>query len=256
MCQPSVMEESFVAELELEKPALGLRERGKQKRREAIKEAARAVFIERGYEVATTREIAQRAEVSLGTLFAYAPTKPELLVMIVNDDLDELTAQNLRDWAEDRPLLDMLVDFGTERYAYWAPQPQIGRYALREITAFMLGRPDPGPESVRFRDRVPTVIEGLAKVIERKQAAGLLRSTAPAQLIADLIWGIYNTEVKFWLENDKPDLAKGVARLRDLFAIAIEGLQVERSELGRQADETTWLSVPAKASASRKRVPK
>jgi hypothetical protein len=171
--------------------------------------------------------------------------------MIVNDDLDELTAQNLRDWTEDRPLLEMLVDFGTGRYAYWAPQPQIGRYALREITAFMLGRPDPGPESIRFRDRVPTVIDGLAKVIERKQTAGLVRSTAPAALIADLIWGIYNTEVKFWLENDKPNLRKGVARLRDLFAIAIEGLQVDRAELGEQASTAVWHSAPAKPTRVR-----
>ena len=236
---------------EQDKPALGLRERGKLKRREAIKEAARAVFMARGYEAATTREIAERAEVSLGTLFAYAPTKPELLVMIVNDDLDELTAQNLRDWAEDRPLLELLVEFGTGRYAYWAPQPQIARYALREITAFMLGRPDPGPESIRFRDRVPTVIEGLANVIARKQSAGLLRSTAPAALIADLIWGIYNTEVKFWLENDKPNLRKGVARLRDLFAIAIEGLQADRGEFGEQAGAATWHSAPAKAGRVR-----
>ncbi len=236
----------------LDKPTLGLRERGKLKRRESIKQAARAVFLERGYESATTREIAERAEVSLGTLFAYAPTKPELLVMVVNDDLDELTAQNLRDWADDRPLLDMLVDFAAGRYAYWAPQPQIGRYALREITAYMLGRPDPGPESIRFRERVPVVIEGLAGVIARKQAAGQVHSAAPARLIADLIWGIYNTEVKFWLEQDKPKLREGVARLRDLFQIAIEGLQVERAELGGQAAPVASRAAPAKRALAKK----
>lgn len=228
----------------------GLRERGKQKRREAIKAAARDVFVARGYDDATTREIAERAEVSLGTLFAYAPTKAELLVMIVNDDLDELTGEDEFALADDRPLLELLVDFAQRRYAYWVQQPQIGRYALREITSFMLGRPDPGPEAILFRDRVSTVIGQLEGLIARKQAAGLVRNPAPSRLIADLIWGIYNTEVKFWLENERPELAAGVNRLRDLFAIAIEGLYVEPGEWGRSSIAPSWR---APAAAKRRR---
>ena len=65
----------------------GLRERQKTERRRRIEAAARAVFREKGYEAATTREIAARAEVSIGTLFAYAADKRDLLAMVYRDEL-------------------------------------------------------------------------------------------------------------------------------------------------------------------------
>jgi AcrR family transcriptional regulator len=55
----------------------GLRARGKRRRR--LREAAHKVFLERGYEGATTREIAARAEIAMGTLFIYATEKRDLL---------------------------------------------------------------------------------------------------------------------------------------------------------------------------------
>ena len=70
---------------------VGLRERQKTERRRRIEAAAREVFREKGYDAATTREIAARAEVSIGTLFAYAADKRELLTMVYRDELHELT---------------------------------------------------------------------------------------------------------------------------------------------------------------------
>ena len=69
---------------------LGLRERGKLEKRRRIRQAARDVFLEKGYDDATTREIAERADVAIGTLFVYAKDKRDLLMMIINDDLDQL----------------------------------------------------------------------------------------------------------------------------------------------------------------------
>lgn len=243
-----------IAEESANRP-VGLRERGKQKRRQSIKEAARAIFLERGYESATTREIAERAEVSLGTLFAYAPTKPELLVMILNDDLDEMSARTVQDWSEDKPLLDMLLDFSMARYAYWARQPQLARHAMSEITSFMLGRPDPGPEATRFRDRVPLLLTALTGAIERKQDGGTIGSVAPASLIADFLWGIYNHEVQMWLIDTNPNVRKGIARLRELFLIALGGLQLEPKELGQDGTSSTDGSdAPARSKSAHKSV--
>ncbi|WP_256735273.1 helix-turn-helix domain-containing protein, partial [Variovorax sp. dw_954] len=74
-------------------PPVGLRARSKVDKRRRIMEAARAVFIEHGYDAATTREIAQRAEVSTGTVFVYARDKRDLLLQVVNDELDALNAR-------------------------------------------------------------------------------------------------------------------------------------------------------------------
>src|SRR5664280_1854457 len=97
----------------------GLRERQKTERRRRIEAAARAVFREKGYDAATTREIAARAEVSIGTLFAYAADKRELLTMVYRDELHELTETTFASVPAAAPVLDQLVHVLEPRYAYW-----------------------------------------------------------------------------------------------------------------------------------------
>jgi AcrR family transcriptional regulator len=47
--------------------------------------AARALFAERGVSGVTTQQIADRADVAIGTLYRYAATKAELLIMVQNE---------------------------------------------------------------------------------------------------------------------------------------------------------------------------
>jgi AcrR family transcriptional regulator len=68
---------------------LGLRERKKARTRRAISEAAIALFLERGYDSVSVAEIAAAAEVSKRTLFAYFPTKDDLVLHRFADHEDE-----------------------------------------------------------------------------------------------------------------------------------------------------------------------
>jgi AcrR family transcriptional regulator len=56
----------------------GLRERKKVKNRELIADAARRLFLERGFENVTVADVASEAEVSEKTVFNYFPTKEDL----------------------------------------------------------------------------------------------------------------------------------------------------------------------------------
>ncbi|WP_405780386.1 TetR/AcrR family transcriptional regulator [Streptomyces sp. NBC_00859] len=58
----------------------GLRERKKERTRAAISDAAIALFLERGFAQVSTAEVAEAAEVSKRTLFAYFPAKEDLVV--------------------------------------------------------------------------------------------------------------------------------------------------------------------------------
>ncbi|PXX61100.1 TetR family transcriptional regulator [Nocardia tenerifensis] len=58
----------------------GLRERKKRRTREAIAEAAFALFRESGFDGVSVADIAAAAEVSKPTLFAYFPTKEDLVL--------------------------------------------------------------------------------------------------------------------------------------------------------------------------------
>ena len=62
--------------------APGRRERAKADKRARILAAARALFEERGFERTSMSEVARAADVAQGTVFQYAATKAELLMMV------------------------------------------------------------------------------------------------------------------------------------------------------------------------------
>jgi AcrR family transcriptional regulator len=75
----------------------GLRERKKQRTRETILRVAFELFAERGYQGTTVVDIAEAAEISPSTLFAYFPSKDD----IVFANYDEI-AESLRLGLEQR----------------------------------------------------------------------------------------------------------------------------------------------------------
>jgi AcrR family transcriptional regulator len=60
----------------------GRREQNKQEKLARIAAAAKALFAAKGFAQTTTQEIAERAEIGAGTLFLYAKSKEDLLVMV------------------------------------------------------------------------------------------------------------------------------------------------------------------------------
>jgi AcrR family transcriptional regulator len=65
-------------------PPLGRRERNKQAKFERIAATASALFDEHGVDGVTTQQLADAADIGTGTLFLYARTKGELLLLVQN----------------------------------------------------------------------------------------------------------------------------------------------------------------------------
>jgi AcrR family transcriptional regulator len=63
---------------------VGRRERNKQAKLERIMTAASELFAKHGVDEVTTQQIADKADIGTGTLFLYAKTKGELLLMVQN----------------------------------------------------------------------------------------------------------------------------------------------------------------------------
>lgn len=64
------------------------RQRERAARRKQILQAAREVFMQKGFGSATMDEIAQRAELGKGTLYSYFKSKEELYVAVLNEGLE------------------------------------------------------------------------------------------------------------------------------------------------------------------------
>ncbi|MED7827040.1 TetR/AcrR family transcriptional regulator [Streptomyces chiangmaiensis] len=73
----------------------GLRERKKQRTHAAISDAAITLFLEHGFHQVSVAQVAEAAEVSKRTLFAYFPTKEDLVVHRLADHETE-TARVVR----------------------------------------------------------------------------------------------------------------------------------------------------------------
>jgi AcrR family transcriptional regulator len=76
---------------EREKP-LGLRARNREQRHGRILECAAEMFRERGYEHVKIEEIAEAAEVSVGTIYNYYKNKGDILVALVALEVNEVLA--------------------------------------------------------------------------------------------------------------------------------------------------------------------
>jgi AcrR family transcriptional regulator len=89
---------------------VGHRERKKQRTRDAIARAGLDLFVERGYEATTLAEIAEAAGVSTRTIFAYFPSKEDILFCDFEAFRDRL-AQTLAERPDGKDALGTLRDF-------------------------------------------------------------------------------------------------------------------------------------------------
>jgi AcrR family transcriptional regulator len=206
----------------------GLRERSKIDKRRRIMEAAREVFIEHGYDIATTREIAARADVSIGTVFVYAKDKRDLLLQIVNDDLEAINARGQA--VLDRPgsLPERLLAYFKLRYRYWASEPRLARPALRETADFLHldESPGQGEETQRFYSRRPLMLRQIEQLVRSAQASGEVVADVRADLVASLVFSLYLVEARRWLSDETPRLAAGTARLGEVLGLFMRGILV------------------------------
>ncbi len=80
------------------------REREKEERRQSILRAAREVFFENGFHRATVDNVAERAEVSKGTVYLYFESKETILAFLLLDGLNEMTVELEQAYAAAEPV--------------------------------------------------------------------------------------------------------------------------------------------------------
>ncbi len=86
------------------------REREKEQRRKTIMKAAKKLFFKKGLENTTMDEIAEKAELSKGTLYLYFQSK-EILAMSIIKELSDVMNKDLRKAADtDKNGIERIID--------------------------------------------------------------------------------------------------------------------------------------------------
>ena len=118
---------------------VGRRERNKQAKLDRITAAARELFAEHGIDDVTTQQIADRADIGTGTLFLYAKSKGELLLLVQNSAYADALAKGTAEAAGSTVPLDAVMAIVRPVVECNRSQIDNGRTYLREM---VFGDPD------------------------------------------------------------------------------------------------------------------
>jgi AcrR family transcriptional regulator len=199
--------------------APGRRELNKRDKLARIRNAARALFLEKGFEDTTTREIAARAGVAIGTLFLYATDKRDLLLLLFDEELNKLSDRAMAKAKRGTPFIDQLLAVFRVFIDYFSETPRLSRYMMQQVTFMGSGVGN------RIQAGLERTHQMLAKVIAQAQADDLVSQDVAPLPAAELIFLIYRAEIRRCLAHDPPVIADGLAALRRDFTILFEGMR-------------------------------
>ncbi|RZS68271.1 TetR family transcriptional regulator [Agromyces ramosus] len=154
--------------MSLATPPVGRRERNKQAKLERITAAARELFAEHGVDDVTTQQIAEKADIGTGTLFLYAKTKGELLLLVQNSGYVDALEEGRAAAASIPDALDAVMAIIRPIVACNRIQIDNGRTYLREL---VFGDPD----EPYHRDAITLTLQtedAIAGVLRRDDRVG------------------------------------------------------------------------------------
>ncbi|MBF4460276.1 TetR/AcrR family transcriptional regulator [Pseudoclavibacter sp. VKM Ac-2867] len=177
---------------------MGRRERNKLDKLERITAAAGELFAERGVDDVTTQEIADRADIGTGTLFLYAKTKGELLLLVQNSMYEAALEEGRAAAAETTGALDGVLAVLRPVVACNRKQIENGRTYLREM---VFGDPEE-PRHAEALALTSQTQDLVADVIERETAATTDTARTLAQVVSAIMFTTMAASINASLSDD------------------------------------------------------
>ncbi|GCE11940.1 TetR/AcrR family transcriptional regulator [Tengunoibacter tsumagoiensis] len=197
-----------------------LREQNKQRTFASIKQAAKSLFEQKGYEATTTREIAELAQIGTGTLFLYVKDKAELLILIYTDALKEIIASVFATLPEDGLLLDGLMHIFSSFFRFYERDLANARFFLKELLFYVSEQND----HRSFDPLNEHFVTQLAHLIQQAQERGAINQNINPHLAAHSFYALYFAAVTAWLGNILLSDLDVLDQLRAAFDLQIKGM--------------------------------
>ncbi|MFJ2553702.1 TetR/AcrR family transcriptional regulator [Microbacterium sp. NPDC087591] len=186
--------------------AVGRRERNKQQKLARITAAASELFADHGIDDVTTQQIAERADVGTGTLFLYAKTKGELLLLAQNTHYAVALESGIAMAARISDPLDALMALLRPIIECNRVQIDNGRVYLREM---VFGDPSDAPHAEALRI-VAATEDAAAAILRRDPAVGEDDAASLARIISGIMFLTLGASLNVGLTVD--ELADDVRR--------------------------------------------
>lgn len=199
----------------------GLRERQKEMRRQAIRQAAIELFEKQGYRDTTIEQIARQAGVTAPTVFNYFGSKQAILLEIVQDIDKTALEAACRDIDKYTDPLDALcrleqviVDLTLKSFptSFW-----------RELLPMLIVEAGSGlPESYRYSNDL--LKQGIASVLEGMKAKGIFREDLNVHVAARLLNEYSYLQLMRLTSQDDYDIEAHRRDVRETTALVLYGM--------------------------------
>ena len=202
---------------------LGRRQRNKQEKLGRIRAAAQRLFASQGFDATTTRQIADEADIGVGTLFLYAKSKEELLVLVFQDDMARVRDESFATLPEGASLLDEIFHVFRAMCEFHERDRDLGRVYAKEM-GFVRGANRQG-----LHDYMEGLYEGLSGRVEAAKSRGEVAEDVPSRTLASNLFASFFTHLQYGLGTDLPLTSPDqLDELRAAFALQLRGLGPSR----------------------------
>jgi AcrR family transcriptional regulator len=196
-----------------------LRAQSKLKTRRRVLDAARQLFMERGYEAATIRDIASEAGLSTGAVFASFVDKTDLFNAVMAEDFQR-QVEHLREAARpDATVEDGILGVFEVGYRFHGAQLPLLQAAISLSWSHGLGG--------EFGDRPSfgLAMDALSEILARGVETGELKaSPEQIRLAAEVLWDAYVSNYRRALFDDWND-ERLIERVRQQIRLVLAGLR-------------------------------
>jgi AcrR family transcriptional regulator len=167
------------------------RKREKENRKAAILRAARKLFFEKGFKPVTVESIAQKAELSKGSIYLYFNSKEEIYTQILLSDIDKFH-KNVADlFQTGETASDLLGELARIYINFFLADKEL----FRILMTFMLHTEHMNLPEELTRHIVKTTNKTVS-IIEKIFQYGIDRGEFPTamniRLNRDVVWGLLN----------------------------------------------------------------
>lgn len=180
------------------------KERERLLRREAILEAARIEFAEKGYGPAKLEDIARRAEFGKGTLYNYFKGgKLGMLFAIFDQLFDSMTALIEKSFSNDcnnKSFRSCLYDYTVSCLSFYLDRKELFLILVKEAHRMCFG--DDIEHMTYFRNQRERMVSALALPIKRAMTAGEVRTLDPHAMAHMILGNIEGFQIHLILESD------------------------------------------------------
>jgi AcrR family transcriptional regulator len=201
---------------------MGRRERKKQQINSKITSNARKLFQAGGYTGTTLEDIADAADIGIGTIYNYFHSKADLFLAIITD---ELKANLGKTRLKSLDAKENIVDQTIELIINLAQPLQVNKKEMwKELLAVAIGQPDTDNRHLnRLVEYDSQFVIKLNKFFDELKSMGALSHAFPSETAATVIFYNALTSYLFYLYNPEKTLEELKESISEQVQFILEG---------------------------------